>query len=171
MVAGEVVGHELRRYAAEGVRQPGAEHRHIGARAPDCAQQIRQQRAEAEADEHQHDHRLAGCFVGRAWRRAQRDADHAKHDCQRRQVLAATGVLAEHALAKEQQHQQAGGQRGLDEDQRSQQQREYLQRPTEDRQARSQQPPRAGDQPPDERQAQVLLVRGLLGVHRLQGYP
>ncbi len=98
-------------------------------------------------------------------------ADHAGHDRRHRHVLRAAGVLVEHALCKEHQHQQARGERRLHDDQRREQQRDDLQRPAEDRQARSEQPARAAHQAPGERQAQVLIVRRLLGVHRLQGDP
>ena len=88
-----------------------------------------------------------------------------------RDVLAASRVLAEHALAEEQQHEQAGGERGLHDDQRREQQRHHLQRPAEDRQAGAEHPAPALDQPPDERQAQVLFRGRLLGVHRLESDP
>jgi len=86
-------------------------------------------------------------------------------------VLVASGVLAEHPLPHEHQHEQARGERGLHHDQRREQQREHLQRPAEDRQARPQHPAPAPDQAPDQRQAQMLLVGRFLGVHRLQGDP
>jgi len=72
-------------------------------------------------------------FAGGARRRAQAGADHAEHDRERRQVLAAPGVLAEQAPAEVQQHEQARRERRLDHDQRRQQQRHDLQRPAEDR--------------------------------------
>ena len=81
------------------------------------------------------------------------------------------GVLAEHPLPDEQQHEQARGERRLHDDQRREQQRDHLQRPAEDRQARAEHPARALEQAPDQRQAQVLLVGRLLGVHRLQRDP
>jgi hypothetical protein len=83
----------------------------------------------------------------------------------------APGVLAEHPLSQEHQHEQAGGERGLHYDQRREQQREHLQWPAEDRQARSEHPAPALEEPPDQRQAQVLIVGRLLGVHRLEGDP
>ncbi len=81
------------------------------------------------------------------------------------------GVLAEHPLPHEHQHEQARGERGLHDDQRRQQQRDHLQRPAEDRQARAEHPAPALDQAPDERQAQMLLPGSFLGVHRLQRDP
>jgi len=86
-------------------------------------------------------------------------------------VLVTPGVLAEHPLAEKQQHDQAHRQRGLHHHQRREQQREHLQRPAEDRQARAQHPAPAPDEPPDQGQAQMLFGGRLLGVHRLQGDP
>jgi hypothetical protein len=80
-------------------------------------------------------------------------------------------VLAEHALGDEHQHEQAGGERRLNDDERSQQQREHLQRPAEDRQTGAEQPTCTPHEPPGEREAQMLIVRRLLGVHRLKGDP
>jgi hypothetical protein len=52
----------------------------------------------------------------RARGRAQCDPDHTEHDRQHRDVLAPARVLAEHALAEEQEHEQAERQRRLDDD-------------------------------------------------------
>ena len=71
--------------------------------------------------------------------------------------------------AEEHQHEQAAGERRLHDDERSEQQRDDLQRPAEDRQAGAEQPACAAEQAPGQRQAQVLAVRRVLGVHRLQG--
>jgi hypothetical protein len=86
-------------------------------------------------------------------------------------MLGAPSMLAQHPLAQEQQHEQPGGERRLHDDQRREQQRQHLQRPTEDRQPRTQQPAGAFEQPPHECHTQVLLGRRLLGVQRLQGNP
>lgn len=110
-------------------------------------------------------------MAGVARRRGQPGADDADNDRRHREVLRAPGVLVEHALREEHQHEQAGGQRRLHDDQRREQQRDDLQRPAEDRQARTKQPARATHQAPGERQTQVLIVRRLLGIHRLQGDP
>ena len=80
-------------------------------------------------------------------------------------------MLAEHALAEEQQHEQAGGERGLDHDQRREQQGDHLQRPAEDREPGADQPAAAPEQTLHEGQPQVLLVGRLARVHRLQGDP
>ncbi len=171
MVVGEVVGGELRRDAAPAAREARAEHRHARDRAVERAQQVRQQARERETHEHQRDHQVPGRFAGAARGREHARTDDAEDDRERREVLAAPGVLAEHPPAEVQQHEQAGGQRRLHDHQRRQQQRQHLQRPAEDRQARAHQPARAFDEAADERHAQVLLVRSLLRVHRLQGDP
>ena len=80
-------------------------------------------------------------------------------------------MLAEHALAEEQQHEQTGGERWLDHDQRRKQQGDHLQRPAEDRQPGADQPAAAPEQPLYERQAQMLIVGRLARIHRLQGDP
>jgi len=68
-----------------------------------------------------------------ARRRAQPRADHTDHDRRHRDVLVSTRVLAEHPLTDEHQHEQSRCERGLYHDQRREQQRDHLQRPTEDR--------------------------------------
>jgi len=106
-----------------------------------------------------------------ARRRAQPRADHADHDRRHRDVLVGAGVLAKHPLAEEHQHEQAGRERRLHHHERREQQRDHLQRPAEDRQARAEHPTSAPDEAPHQRQAQVLLVGRLLGVHRLERDP
>jgi hypothetical protein len=106
-----------------------------------------------------------------AWRSRQAGSHHPHDDRRHRQVLGAPGVLVQHPLREEHQHEQPGGERRLHDHQRREQQRDDLQRPAENRQARSEQPARATRQAPCERQAQVLIVGRLLRVHRLQGDP
>jgi len=137
----------------------------------DCAQQVGQQAGQAETEQHERDRQPLRGVAGAARRRAQASADHAEHDRRDRDVLGASGVLAQHPLPQEQQHDQAGRERGLHHHQRREQQRQHLQRPAEDRQARAEHPAPTPDQPPDQRQAQVLFGGGLLGVHRLKGDP
>ncbi len=103
--------------------------------------------------------------------RGEPGADHTDHDRADREVLIAPGVLAEHPLRDEHQHEQAGGERRLDHHQRSQQQREDLQWPAEDRQPCAGEPAGAPEQAPDERHAQVLLVGRLPGIERLERDP
>jgi hypothetical protein len=80
-------------------------------------------------------------------------------------------VLAEHALAEEEQNEQPRRERRLYDHEWRQQQRHDLQREAEDRERRAQQPARAPDQAPHEREAQLLLAGRLLGVKRLQDDP
>jgi len=168
---GEIVGGELGRHPAPAERQPRPDHRDLGAGVPDPLQQVGEQARQPEADEHQRDRQLLGAVGGAArWRKHAR-ADHADHDRAHREVLVAARVLVQHALGQEHQHQQSRRQRRLHHHERGEQQRHHLKRPTEDRQAGSEQPASAPDQPPDERQAQVLGARSLLGVHRLEGDP
>jgi hypothetical protein len=82
-------------------------------------------------------------------------------------MLVAPGVLAEHPLAEEQQHEQADGERRLHHHERCQQQRQHLQRPPQHRQAGAEQPAGALKQADHQRRSQVILAGRLLGVHRL----
>ncbi len=50
---------------------------------------------------------------GAAVRRTSGDTGHTHDDREHREMLAAPGTLAEHALAEEQQHEQADGHRRL----------------------------------------------------------
>ena len=100
-----------------------------------------------------------------------RDAGHADHDREHRDVLAPPSTLAEHALAKEQQHEQADGHRRLHDHERDQQQGNDLQRPAKHRKPGSRQPAGATQQVQGKRGMQVLGVGSALGVHRLQRDP
>jgi len=86
-------------------------------------------------------------------------------------MLTAPGVLVQHPLTEEQQHQQPDRHRRLDHHQRREQQRHHLQRPAEHRKTGSRQPARPPEQVERERGMQVLGVGGALGVHRLQRDP
>lgn len=167
----DVVGRELGRHPAPAERQAGAYHRHLRKRAAEHAQQVGKQARHAQADEHERDGQLLGGVHGAARRREQARSDHAEHDRAHRHVLIAPGVLAEHPLGQEQQHQKAHRERRLHHHQRRQQQRHNLQREAEDRQARAEQPARPPDQAPYERETKVLSAGRLLGVHRLQRDP
>jgi len=48
-------------------------------------------------------------------------------------VLVAAGRLAQHPLAEQQQHEQSDRERGLDDDEWSEPQRDDLERPADDR--------------------------------------
>jgi hypothetical protein len=63
---------------------------------------------------------------GAAVRGTSGDADDTDDDRKHREVLAPPGTLAEHALAEEQQYEQADGHRRLHDHQRDQQQRHDL---------------------------------------------
>ncbi len=126
MPGGEVVGGELGRDAAPAERQAGAEHRDRGGRAADRAQQIRQQAGQPETEQHEPDREPLGGVAGGARRRTQTRADHADDDRGDRDVLVAPGVLAQHSLTEEQEHDQAGGQCRLHHHQRGEQQRDHL---------------------------------------------
>jgi hypothetical protein len=106
-----------------------------------------------------------------AIRGTQPRADDTHDDRAHRLVLAPSGVLAEHPLTHQHEHQQAGGQSRLHHRQGRQHQRHHLQGPAEDRQSSSQQPAPPGDQAPGESQTQVLLVGHLLGIHSLERDP
>jgi len=135
------------------------------------AQQVGEQARHGQDEEHERDRQVPGGVACAARRRAQARADHADHDRRHRNVLMPARVLAEHPLSQEHEHEQAGGERGLHHDQRCEQQRDHLQRPAKDRQAGAEHPASTLDQPPDQRQAQVIVAGGLLGVHRLQSDP
>ena len=102
---------------------------------------------------------------------AHRDARDADHDRAHREVLAPPGVLAEHPLREEYEHYQARRERWLNDDERREQERDDLEREAEYRHPRAEQPARAPQQPPCERQTQVLIVGRVLGLRRLERDP
>lgn len=130
------------------------------------AHQVGQERESGQPDEHERD-RLVARLRFAAFGSAERCADDPDHDRRNGDSLALPGVLAEHAPPEEEQHEQPGGERRLHDDERGKQQRHDLQRPAEDRQPGPEQPARSHNQVACEPQAQVHLVRGALGVHRL----
>lgn len=147
----EVIGGELRRHAAPAESQPGAQHRDLGARMTEHAQQVGDQARERERRQHNRDRQLLGGVGGAARWREQSGADHADHDRADRHVLVAPRMLAKHPLSEQHQHQQTRRQRGLHDDERSEQQREHLQRPAEDREAGAEQPTRTLHEAPGQR--------------------
>ncbi len=86
-------------------------------------------------------------------------------------MLRAPGMLAEHLLAEEQQHEQSRCERRLNHHQWRQQQRDDLEGPAQDRKPGAEQPAGAFEQSAHECHAQVLLGRGLPGVECLQNDP
>jgi len=137
----------------------------------DRAQHVGQQAGDSEAEQHERDRQPLGGMAGATRWRAQAGADHADHDRRHGDVLVAPGVLAEHTLSQEQQHDQTHRQSRLHHNQRREQQREHLQRPAEDRKSGAEHPAPTPDESPHERQTQVGLARRLLRVHRLQSDP
>lgn len=107
----------------------------------------------------------------RALRRAEGGAHDAQHDRRDGDVLAPPAVLVQQPLPEQQQHEQPGRERRLHDDQRGEQQREHLQRPAHDRQARAGQPADPGQQVARQGHPEVLAMGGALGVHRLEGDP
>jgi hypothetical protein len=167
----EIVGGELGGDATPAEGAARADHRHRRGRvAPEHAQQIGQQGDRRQPGEHDRDQQIPG-GLRRVRRGRQTRADHTEHDRAHCQVLVAPGVLPEHPLGEEHQHQQTGGERRLYDDQRRQQQGHDLEWPAEDRQAGAEQPARPPDQVLGKRQAQVLLWGRLLGLHRLERDP
>jgi hypothetical protein len=140
-------------------------------RAVERAEQVGQQAGETETDEHQRDRELLGGMGRRARWCEHAGAEHPEHDRRHREVLVFPGMLAQHPLGGEHQHQQAEGQRWLHHHQRSQQQRHHLQRPAEDREPGADQPARAPEQLPHQAEAQILGVRGLPRIQRLERDP
>jgi len=120
VAAVQVVGGELGGDAAPRVGQAGADDRDVAAVAADQAQRVGQQAGRAEHDQHHRQGRAAGRVRG-AGGREQAGADDAQRDRPHRQVLVTPGVLAQHPLRQQQQHQQAGRERRLHDDQRRQQ--------------------------------------------------
>jgi hypothetical protein len=134
------------------------------------AQHVGQQARPRQEGKRHVEREVADIFVAAIGRR-ERDAGDPDHDRRHREVLEAPGPLAEQALAHEHQHEQAGCERRLHDDQRRENQREDLQRPAEHREPRPEQPAPAPDQPRSEREPQVVIQRRLLGIHRLKGDP
>jgi hypothetical protein len=134
------------------------------------AHQVRKEGERRQPHEHERD-RLVARLRFAAFGGSQRGPDDAEHDRRNGDPLAPSGVLSKHAPAEEQQHEQAGGERRLHDDERREQQRHDLQRPTEYRQAGAEQPARSHHEVAREAEAQMHVVRGALGVHRLQRHP
>jgi len=168
-VAGrEVIGCQLRRHGAPPEGHAGAHHRDLGEVMAERAEHVGQQAEQSQRHQHERDRELLGGVRRAARRSAQRRPDDPQHDRRHRQVLVPAGTLTEHALGDHEQHHQPHRERRLHDHQRREQQREHLQRPAEHGQARAEQPARALQEPPHEREAQVILARRPLGVVRLE---
>jgi len=134
------------------------------------AERVGQQRERADRDEHDGDLPRRRGF-GRVGGREQAGPDDAEGDREHARVLVAAGLLVQHALAGDHQHQQPGRERGLHDDKRREHQRHDLQREPEDRHARAEEPAAAPHEPPRKREAQVRVLGRLLGIHRLERDP
>lgn len=167
VMGGEIIRGQLRRHPAPAKGQSGPDHRDLRPGVAKHPQQIGDQARDTEAHQHERDRELLRGVGGAARRCEDPRPDHPDHDGAHRVVLISACMLTQHPLGEEHQHKQARRQGRLDHHEGRQQQGDDLQRPAEDRQARPQQPAGTSDQPPDERQAQMLLVGRLLGVHRL----
>jgi hypothetical protein len=137
---------------------------------PEHAQGVGEQRRQAQSDQHQGEHEVAG-VAGVAMGSRRADGRHGHDDRRHGQVLAPTRGLVEQPLAHQHQHEQSRRERRLDDDQRGQQQRHHVQWPAKDRHPGTHQPAGAHDQLTDETHAQVVAVRDLASVHRLQRHP
>jgi hypothetical protein len=84
--------------------------------------------------------------------------------------LAPADRLVEHAMADHEQHDQARRQRRLDERQRDQEEGADLGDPTEQSEQRPDDPAWLLDEAAEERESQMVLVRGLARLERLQPY-
>jgi len=168
---GKVIGGELRRDTAPAERDAGADHRQLRVRVADRAQDVREQADEAEPDQHERDRQRLRARRRAPRRREHRGPDHAKDDRGHREVLVAAGVLIEHPLPEEHQHDQPERERGLHHDQRGEHQRDDLQRPAEYREAGPGQPAHPPDQAEHQRRAKVMPGGRLLRVHRLKRDP
>jgi hypothetical protein len=171
MPLGQVIGCELGGHAAPGKPEPRGQHRERHGRAAiEHLKHVGQHARQRE--DHQHDRDRQSRGIRATERRGGKTcADHADHDRAHRQVLVPSGVLPEHPLSEEHQRQQAGGERRLDNHQRSQQERHDLQGPAQDREAGPGQPARTAEQVAGQREAQVLLGRRLLGLECLEADP
>ena len=168
--SGKVVGEQLRRHTAPGIAKTRGHHRQRCGRSAHAVDRIWEQRKQPEPHEHDRDDQVVA-VPGAAVRGTRGDTDDADDDRKHREVLAPPGTLAEHALAEEQQHEQADGHRRLHDHQRDQQQGHDLQRPAKHRKPGSRQPARTAQQVQGKRGVQVLGMGSALGVHRLQRDP
>jgi len=102
-------------------------------RATDGAKEVGHEARQPQADQNQRDRQRFHAGARAARRGEERRAHDADDDRAHRDVLVAAGVLVEHPLGQEHQHEQAKREGGLDYDQRGEHQRHHLQRPAEHR--------------------------------------
>jgi hypothetical protein len=110
--ARKVIGEQLRGHPAPGVAKTRGHHRQRRSRPAHAVDRIWEQRQQPEPDEHDGNDQVIA-VAGAAVRGTGGDAGYADDDGEHREVLAPSGALAEHALAKEQKHEQADGHRRL----------------------------------------------------------
>lgn len=157
------VGGELGRQAAPREGRTGAEGRQ-GSATAQCERHERQDRDRAEDAGQRDGAGVLGRDVGRD-EAQQRDTGQDRGDGRN---LADADAFVEVAYPEDQQQDEAEGQRGLDDGQRREQQRDRLQRPAGEVEARSDQPARTADQPCQQRRAQAFVGRSVARVERLQ---
>lgn len=167
MVRVDVIGGKLGGDSTPGKRKSGADHRQRGCGPPRDRDHVGHRREKAEADQREHDHLIAyvGRGVGGRRERRPQDSQNDRHDGDQ---LAPAGTLIEHALTEEQQDEQACRKRRLDDDQGREQKSDDLKGKAEDRNAGARKKARPFEQVTGQRQAQMLMARRPLGVHRLQ---
>lgn len=160
------VGSELGRQAAPRERCPGAERREGSA----TAQRERHERQDRDPAEDAGQRNGAG-VLGRDVGGDDAQQRDAGQDCGDGGDFADADAFVEVAYPDEQQQDKSEGQRGLDDGQRREHQRDRLQRPAREVEARSDQPAPTADQPCQQRRAQAFVGRRLARVERLQRKP
>ena len=164
---GEIVGEELGRKAIAGVGRPGAHGDEEAGRPPCAGERVRDERDDPQ-DGDRGDNARAARVIGVA--RRGRPRQHADADRHRRhaQDLAPPDPFSQHTGADPEQHDQAHRKGGLHQRERDEQQGADLRRPAAQREPGSDQPARPPDQAPEEGDAEVLLLRSLPRLERLQ---
>lgn len=132
MPAGQPIGGELRRDAAEAVSEPSAKDRRRRLRTPKRPQQVWRKACKPKRGEDERE-RDPACMLGVPGGRGDRGACDAEHDREDRNVLTPAAVLSEHAPAGEHEDEQPSRERRLHDDERGEQQRNHLQWPAEQR--------------------------------------
>jgi hypothetical protein len=157
------VGGELGRQAAPRERRPGAERCDGSA----TAQRERHERQDRDPAEDAGQRAGAG-VLGRDVGRDEAQQGDAGQDRGDGGDFAEADAFVEVAYPDEQQQDEAEGECGLDDGQRREQQRDRLQRPAGEVEARSDQPAWTADQPCQQRRPQAFVGRRVARVERLQ---
>jgi hypothetical protein len=107
-------------------------------------------------------------MVGLAWRsRPGEQSDPCDHHAHAKDLPPAD-PLPQHARADHEQYDEAHRESRLDQRQGDEEERSHLRHPAEQREPGADQPARLRDQPPEQGEAEMLLLRGLAGFQRLQ---